>query len=278
MRYVDAGALEIPDEWLRRAAVALEQARDAAPADRSGVISRHSAVWTDLRAPLARLNHDKCWYCETRQIRSDRPVDHFRPKASVYEVPDHSGYWWAAFDPRNYRFCCTFCNSRRKDVGNDAGGKGDRFPIRDENHRAHTEADNIGDEDPDLLDPLSPNDPPLLFFENDGRVVPSTSKTIDARRFHRADVSIAIYHLNHTNIKRARRWLFNEIRSLVRDGDIYFSEGPEDPRVIHARERIVARLLEHRSAEREYSAAVQTYLRGFINPDKRAWLSEVLRR
>src|ERR1700730_6880951 len=61
MRYVDAGALEIRDEWLRRAAVAWEKARDAAPADRSGVISRHSAVWTDLRAPLARLNHDKCW-------------------------------------------------------------------------------------------------------------------------------------------------------------------------------------------------------------------------
>jgi uncharacterized protein (TIGR02646 family) len=274
MRPIDPGALVIPDGWPARAARALERVRNAA--DRSTEISRNSSIWTVLNAPLSQLSHGKCWYCETRQIRSDQPVDHFRPKGAVYEVPTHSGYWWLAFDHRNYRFCCTYCNSRRRDVGNSAGGKADRFPIRDENYRALTETDPIAAEDPDLLDPLNPQDPPLLFFENDGRAVPSNTKAMDARKFRRADVSIKIYHLNHTKIKRARKWLFNEIRSLVRDGDIYFSEGPEDPRVQHSRERIVGQLLEHRSEEREYTAAIETYIRGFINPGKRAWLSAVL--
>ena len=276
MRHVTLDGLRIPAGWLIRAAAALQRVRDAAPADRRDVISQNSGIWAEMNAALSELTDGKCWYCESRQIRSDQPVDHFRPKGAVYEDPTHPGYWWLAFDYNNYRFSCTFCNSRRRDVDNGVGGKGDRFPIRDEHHRARTEADPIAAEEPDLLDPLDPNDPSLLFFENDGRVVPFIANIDDSRRFHRAEVSIQIYHLNHSKTKRARKWIFNEIQLLIRDGDIYFSPGPEDARIQHARERVVDRVLQHRNEQRDYSAAVERYLRGFVNPDARAWLSEIL--
>ena len=100
------------------------------------------------------LSDDKCWYCESKQIRLDRHVDHYRPKNSVAECADHPGYWWLAFRSYNYRYSCTYCNSRRVDQrSGQAGGKADHFPLRDESRRAFSPDDPIDDEQPTLLDP-----------------------------------------------------------------------------------------------------------------------------
>ena len=276
MRFVRVDLLTLPDGWTHRAAAALQDLRAAPPEDRPAALVRHAPVWRELRDFLAVLTTGKCWYCESRQIRSDKSVDHFRPKAAVFEDRTHPGYWWLAFEYRNYRLACTFCNSRRKDADNSTGGKADHFPILQEAHRARTEADPIEAEDPDLLDPTTPEDPPLLFFENDGRAVPMFSGSSDYRRHHRAKVSIELYHLNYSKLRRARNWLFNEVHRLVQDGDTYFSPGPADARIAHAREQVVERLLERKDGGHEYSAAAQHYLRSFIDPTRRPWLSAVV--
>lgn len=112
MRYINLDQLELPDSWQVRA--------DAAIADEPGKIKDHSDVWRDLKRPLMKLSHDKCYYCEIVQERSDGAVDHFRPK---------SKYPWSAFSPSNYRFACTFCNSVRSDKESEkTGGKEKIFP------------------------------------------------------------------------------------------------------------------------------------------------------
>jgi len=116
MRFIDNRPLLAPEGWQERADVARN-----AVIDHGEDVNAYGAVWRELKDALAELSHDKCWYCEMRQERSDNAVDHFRPKAV---------YRWLAFSLRNFRYACTFCNSRRTDAGTGlTGGKGDHFPL-----------------------------------------------------------------------------------------------------------------------------------------------------
>ena len=99
MREINIDNLELPDGWVIRAQAAIQ-------AD-VGQMQNHASVWQECKEPLKSLSNDKCFYCETIQERSDDAVDHFRPK---------SLYPWSAFKISNYRFSCTYCNSRRRDI------------------------------------------------------------------------------------------------------------------------------------------------------------------
>src|SRR6266496_5376859 len=125
MRHIEIDDLEsrLSTKWKKDAEDALEDVQNAAVADRPAVIQKHAHVWAALRSHLKTLSK-KCWYCESLELRSDQPVDHFRPKGAVRGTKAASGYWWLAFDWKNYRLSCTFCNSRRVDVeGGTEGGK-----------------------------------------------------------------------------------------------------------------------------------------------------------
>ena len=126
----------------------------------------------------------------------------------------HSGYWWLAFQWRNYRFACTFCNSARASEGS-KGGKQGHFPLLDPKTRAWTETDDYLKEKPELIDPCNPDDPNLLFFDEQGRTVanPATA-TGDARR--RVGPHVRIYHLDHPRLKRERKRIVIKIREQIR--------------------------------------------------------------
>ena len=115
MKYIDSTEIQekLPDGWEEKAKEAYETVLALSPEERSGAINRFSHLWTQLKDVLQSHFHGKCWYCEAIQERSDNAVDHFRPKNKVFECPKHGGYWWLAFKWLNYRYSCTFCNSRR---------------------------------------------------------------------------------------------------------------------------------------------------------------------
>lgn len=190
MRYIDLDELMIPDGWLARAtAAAGAVAAGDDPDD-------HRQVWVDLKDALAALFPDKkCWYCESPVDRADNAVDHFRPKGRVRDAAHpHSGYRWLAFDYLNFRYSCTFCNSRRKDVVNDtAGGKADRFPLLDEAHRLY-EPGPLGQEAPSLLDPCSWGDWELLGCKQENGSPCAASE--EPQKKARVEESIEIYHLD----------------------------------------------------------------------------------
>ena len=190
MRYVNISQLRTPNGWIQRAQVARTAvARGADPDD-------YAAVWRAVKGQLAGLLHDKCWYCECYVTRSDNAVDHFRPKGRVSDAKrKHSGYRWLAFEPSNFRYACTYCNSRRKGIeGGTTGGKGDRFPLLDESKRVY-QAGPVDDEEPMLLDPCVFSDCELLGCqkENGNSCAASTVATDKTR----AEDSIEIYHLNY---------------------------------------------------------------------------------
>lgn len=277
MRYIDLDRLRLPDGWEDRARHALEEVRALPPSQRKQAINARSPIWRELKELLKDLANGKCWYCETRQERSDNAVDHFRPKNEVARCADHDGYWWLAFDWRNYRFSCTYCNSRRTDQNESSGGKHTYFPLLNEENRAYSEQDSLDAEYPCLLDPTRATDPGLLWFREDGEAEPRYSADEKPVRHQRADVSIRLYHLNLTDTVERRRGLYNEIKRLVKNGDKSFDrleDGDQiDDLADDSLNKAMGDLARMANEGAEFSAATRAYLLGFRN---RAWVEEVL--
>lgn len=166
-------------------------------------------VWRSFYEAIPPRFKNKCWYCEAEEIRSDMPVDHFRPKGKVDEDEEHEGYWWLAFDWTNYRCACTFCNSTRNFVETQ-GGKGNLFPIFNIEDRANSSADNHNNESPAILDPCDPDDDNLIWFDEDGIPMPITGA--NAEEILKVENSTTAFHLHETRICRKR----NSIRIRVK--------------------------------------------------------------
>ena len=228
MRPIDPTGISrrLPPGWEAKAAEALAAVRAVADDQKkkTEVLARYADVWRTIKPILSELGYKKCWYCESHDIRSDGVVEHFRPKARIAGVKLHPGYWWLAFNPANFRYCCTYCNSRRSDAATGkSGGKQDQFPLFDENARAYPE-ESIDKEKGAvvLLDPVIADETLLLYFGDDGEVrsrFPAAASKILAR----VEASIDIYHLNHTDLIEARLELLNRIHTSVELGKAYYS-------------------------------------------------------
>ncbi len=268
MRYIDAQLVggNLPEGWEQKVKEAENAVTGAQPEDRSAEVNRHSQLWKDLRDTLKGASNDKCWYCESIDIRSDNAVDHFRPKNAVAECIDHEGYWWLAFKWDNLRFCCTYCNCRRVDQAKgQGGGKADHFPLKDEARRAKTQADDLHDEEPLLLDPTVPADPTFLWFDETGQPVPNPVFGNDANSYpyKRAKTSIRLYHLDHTEVVERRKLLCSEIRRRVEEADRYFEKyDTGDGTARQAFEDVVRNLRGQLAADAPYSATARAMLMG----------------
>jgi uncharacterized protein (TIGR02646 family) len=261
MRYIRLEKIErdISSDWLRRARDALDQVKATPEAERAKAVNAHDALWQNLKELLRSASYGKCWYCESKDDRSDNAVDHFRPKNRVAECtdPGHRGYWWLAFDWRNYRFSCTLCNSHRKSPEG-AGGKQDHFPLWREEKRAKSPDDLLDYEQPMLLDPTCAKDVREITFDDDGRAVPKRTKEENRYSFERASRTIETYHLNHYLIVERRAELMRKIRQYLNDADKFFKK--QDGGDISAEAAFECRLADIYNAaneEAEYSAAVR---------------------
>lgn len=217
----------IPEGWLQRAQEKLEELEKLPEASRSKFINDNAALWSELKGHMARLSHTKCWYSEIRIAQSELEVDHFRPKNKVTaSKPPHSGYWWLAFDWRNYRLAYSLINKRRRDIREDeVSGKGCYFPLREESTRASHAAADISGEEPRLLDPCIKSDVELLGYTVEtGKIVEGPLQNDEPEDWLRANRSIDLYHLNEGSLILDRYELnvaiqhkFDEIEQLESD-------------------------------------------------------------
>jgi uncharacterized protein (TIGR02646 family) len=249
-------APDLTQEWKDEARNSLSAVANLAADARAEEINGRRRVWRGLSVQLGRLSNNKCWYCESRQIRSNKDVDHFRPKNRVAESKSSEGYWWLAFDWRNYRYSCNFCNSRHK-FTETAGGKGDHFPLVDENARGAPRAtpdDLDAQEEPKLLDPTNLKDVALLTFDEDGNIAPAVKESDDPVGYARALASIEIYHLREVQLREARRQKMDDVRQRLR---VAKQLPPKSPAL---RDEITLLALAI-GPEAEYSAAARAMLR-----------------
>jgi uncharacterized protein (TIGR02646 family) len=247
MRFIDNRPLLAPDGWQERA----DAARDAVIYHGEDVNS-YGVVWRELKDALAELSHDKCWYCEMRQERSDNAVDHFRPKAV---------YRWLAFNLRNFHYACTFCNSRRTDAGTGStGGKGDQFPLE----AGCARAAGPGEEAQErflLLNPCCASDPMLLDFNDDGR--PTARHPDHPGRRLRAETSILLYHLNHSDLVEHRRRLAIELNEKIEAANaLYDRVDAGDPAITSSYAHHVRDLVNAMAERAELSAFARRIVAG----------------
>jgi len=265
-------------DWLRRAALVQDRIQaiaatleGASAAEIETILARlrkeiasQSSLWTELKTDLAELSSGKCWYCESRENRSDLAVDHFRPKNKVKECEGHHGYWWLAFDPTNYRYACDVCNSSHTNKEGETLGKSTHFPLLDESRRVYDPTGNIHNERPALLDPILEADVALLSFLEEGSAVPGHSETTHPVFFKRATISVRVFNLNDVRIREERFAIADEIRRQVAIGEKYFNAAGmgDEAAMDHFKEanRKIQRLISH---DQEFSSAARAVLAGY---------------
>lgn len=267
---VDFNSLTLPEGWHEKGQQLTAELL-AAPDEeqRAKVIDKNQAHWKAVKPLLAGLFNHKCWYTEAPQQGTDVDVDHFRPKKRVQETllttAPHDGYWWLAFCLQNYRFSCIVANRRRTDVETGVtGGKADHFPLCEEAKRAKTPTCDLEDEQPILLDPLKATDVQLLQFKPDGEAMPRFPEDKHARKFMRADQSIAYYNLNHSDFVRCRIELRDKIDRDVKAAIRYFNKlekGDADNDLAY--EEAICRLRRIRSKDAPFSSFCIAYLDSF---------------
>ncbi len=300
MRFVDIDLLELPDGWQTRANNALDDLRneivqaeanalaageDPAAARKAAITAglkapARVAIWRDLDSRLAALTNGKCWYSESRNPTADKNVDHFRPKNRVYEDSSHEGYWWLAFQWRNYRYASQWCNQRRvNDVNGTSGGKWDRFPLCQGSFRARLEADDFALEQPELLDPIDPDDWKLLTFQQNGYPIPA--KPRGTPEYQRAEISIQVYHLHCNELVNERRTLAGQIQRFVQYMEALRPQllDPKMRALYKDQEKELIRSIRRNA---EYSAAALAFARAEVHKMelghqvKREWLEDLL--
>ncbi|MCX4860255.1 HNH endonuclease [Streptomyces canus] len=265
------------EDWKKEAQLITKKLKEAKnEAERKTLIAEHEGVWRQLKAKLSAFAHHKCWYCETFSYRSDNSVDHFRPKSRVYEDKGHPGYWWLAFSPANYRFACTFCNSRRHDVGGTSGGKHDHFPLVDGSPRAVDPYTPLSVENPLLLDPCWKSDVAAFWFDETGEVsVNPPFKEMDDHAEEKVDASRHFYHLDQVSLVEARRRVYLRVLSLCDQADDSFIswQKTKDHSAKMAFREAMNAIARMRDRTAEHSAVAHCAIRGYRHSSISASLS-----
>ena len=186
MRFIDLEQLNVPNikkTWAKKHLDALKELPDHK--SRVEYLNKHP-YWSKFKELLKETYGELCWYSECKLSGQFGDIDHFRPKSKSVDcdknviLPD--GYWWLAYDYKNFRLSCQVCN--------EGGAKVDYFPIKPGTLPAKP------DEDKDenlLIDPCVKADTELIGYDDFGEVFPLTS---DAWEKERVEKSAEIYKLH----------------------------------------------------------------------------------
>jgi hypothetical protein len=229
--FINPAVIRFPREWEEISRRLTRELQTKLPAERAAFIEAHrSETWAhrDLLEALRNVVGNKCWYSEVPLTGADPNVDHFRPKGRVVEVDNDTlekngqisdGYWWLAFEPKNYRLACMHSNQRRVDEQT-AGGKWDFFPIEGARTPVGTEWDLIG-EDVLPFDPCSAIDMALMWFDPDGKPCLRRQKPTP-KEIRRLKTTIWLFHLDKKETAQMRGAYVEEIRKDLKKADIAY--------------------------------------------------------
>jgi hypothetical protein len=255
----------------------LKEIHDRTIDARKLAINSRSRIWRMLNKQLAKVSFEKCWYCQSKDIRSPKPVDHFRPKSAVKECPEHPGYWWLAFSWENFRYSCTYCNSAHENERK-GGGKQDHFPIIDPKKRQFKPG-TLLEEKPVLLDPCNLGDSKLITYDTKRAIVIPNKQQCQLPHnqygLERAKFSIDIYDFNHEPLRRKRETMFDAINQIIIDINEYLIDGFDKnvARIQRKQEDLIDRI-RFDSLRYDYNEAAYCYLKAQAHENP--WIESIL--
>ena len=204
MRYIDLDLIDNTDAEVISCLGRLDACKDRLNSlttieQKKQYIKTHNE-WSNFKSILIRTFGNICWYSETDITGSFGDVDHFRPKLSSKDSNGNiileDGYWWLAYNYKNFRLSCEKCN---RSFGE--GGKVDYFPLQEGVIPATPESDL--EEGILLLDPLNEDDTRLIDFDDNGNVVALSNEQWEVERVR---FSNKIYNLGcFSEARRERR-------------------------------------------------------------------------
>ena len=170
-------------------------------------IEKNRSFWGELKQWLLGLSHQKCWFSEAKDCFSHWEVEHFRPKKIVRAIDgtEHDGYWWLAFDWRNFRICGNAGNRK----------KGSYFPLQAGCARCAPGGD-LRNEDPLLLDPADVHDPLLLSFNVEGRAI-AAPEVNDPWELERVKYSVDRCNLDFPQLMDKRKAVWAECWGVIQE-------------------------------------------------------------
>lgn len=232
MRKIELEAIkaDLPKEWIADAKKHLNNMIVLDLKGRKEYIKGNTKFWGgDIKRAFWLLGNKKCWYSEVEIELSEAEIEHFRPKNKVGTVK-HDGYWWLAFNWRNFRLSYKPVNSRStSDRNGELVGKGTYFPLasgaRATNYNPNChDILSIGNERPQLIDPINGQDVSLLSYDflegqYEGEMIVDNSSCLDDLDFSRAEDSITHYALNDGKLvkRRFERYVEIEVSCSILD-------------------------------------------------------------
>jgi len=206
VRFIDLENNKPDDVWLKKSdeltkkLIELHEKGDIE--GRNKLINDNSEHWGKLKEWLLDLSHRKCWFSEAREIYSHYDVEHFRPKleAKSLDGTPRDGYWWLAFDYRNFRACGNVGNRK----------KGGWFPLKAGSILSKYDNQCEESETCYLLDPTDADDVELIAFDEEGKVIPAPG--ITDWEMERVDETIKRLKLNeHEDLPTERQKIWQKM-------------------------------------------------------------------
>lgn len=275
------------DKWRERLQAVQASLQNAKTSrERGEIIDKNGDLWSEVKFYMRRHSHGKCWYCEAKIKGFPGDIDHYRPKKRVTEALDHEGYWWLAFEWRNWRFVCRLCNSDNKDqeTGH-VSGKANHFPLVDDDESRRVKNPEDCDyedlwrrERPALLDPTVQEDIGLITFTSEGVAVPAeTDESLIKHK--RARQTIEVYHLDRSALNNDRKKVYiqaeRQVRAYLKHQTRWErDQTDEDHEKAYEARKALALLIAH---DAEYSETAIAYLREyFLRHPQETWILTLL--
>ena len=226
--------VDYPDdpEWVE-AVAAGRRRRDKHLADAAAkrAFKIDAATYKRFASSLRRMFRGKCAYCDQKYVTMHPDeVEHYRPKgrvvtsewdaplpANVAPPPQHSGYFWLAYEWTNLFPSCVDCNRGRyheDGARRVAAGKASYFPIR------AARALQLGQEALEgalLVNPCDMDPADHLTFADNGYMDPRTYAGEVTIKLLGLNVREGILEMRANAFRDARNQMQNYVRALVEE-------------------------------------------------------------
>ena len=215
----------------------------------------------EVKERLSRIYNNKCAYCETDTTAGAvLQVEHYRPKAKVFEDTEHGGYYWLGYEWTNLLYACSSCNRAKSTSFPIEGTRVKIPPMKGSNLatvRCNTNHPDLKGEKPLLLNPEENSFEPLthLIISPKGKIRANSG---------RGEITIEKCKLDRENLRIARKKIVeNHLRYILKDFERYNKNEISKKQLEYGLQKEIERIIDRISSNDPYTLLAKYMLKYF---------------